>query len=88
MEQNKDKSNLNMPKAKFLTMSEAFVRSCKRMSLLENKRYTTFSKEIKKHGEIWKNVVEYDLFFFPRDIRHHQQKQHTHTHTHTCIQIY
>ncbi len=87
MEQNKDKSNLNMPKAKFLTMSEAFERSCKRISLLENKRYTTFSKEIKKHGEIWKNVVEYDLFFF-LVIFVIINRNNTHTHTHTHVYRY
>ena len=43
----------------FPSMSECFERSCKRIAHLEKNRFAAFSMEIKRHGEIWKNVVEY-----------------------------
>ena len=40
-------------------MTDAFERSCKRIAHLEKNRFTTYSQEIKRHSQIWNNVVRY-----------------------------
>ena len=44
---------------KYPTMTEAFERSCQRIAHLEKNRFTTYSQEIKRHSQIWNNVVRY-----------------------------